>query len=240
MTAVSEIAPGLLKIDCRCMVFAIRCPEGVILIDAGEGKEFAANLDAVKAAGLELPKFVLITHDHFDHTRAAKQWRDLGAKIAISELEAPRVEDGSASQIPCPVDVRLQPYQELHLLGQTIKVHGAPGHTPGSLAFETLICGERWLFTGDLVMLNRCPGWLGQFNFNDTLATLKKLARLPADSIGTGHSFIRGDGTGLLVDSLCAAFDGTWHDNFLKCKDQFPGGTVPEEILRRTNVNAGT
>jgi len=223
-----EIADSLCKIADLCLVYAVRCPEGVLLIDAGEDAQFAMAAEALRSAGLELPKYVLITHYHFDHTEAARRWRDLGAKIAISECEAPRVEDGTASRIPCPVDIRLRPDQRITLLGTEITVHAAPGHTPGSLAFDMAIGGERWLFTGDLVMLNLCPGWLGQFSLKDTIATLKRLARLPVDSIGTGHSFIRGDGTGLLVDSLAAAFDGTWIEHLVKHKDQLPGRKLPE------------
>ena len=222
-----EIADNLFKIADECLVYAVKCPDGVLLINAGLDAQFPAAAEALKSAGLEPPKHVLITHDHFDHTEAAKSRRDLGAKIAISGLEAPRLEDGKASRIPSPVDIRLQPHQQFTLLGTEIRVHPAPGHTPGSLAFEMTVGRERWLFTGDLVMLNLCPGWLGQFSLKDTLATLKRLARLPVDSIGTGHSFIRGDGTGLLVDSLVAAFDGTWREHLEQHKNQFPGGQLP-------------
>ena len=225
-----EISDSLYRIADSCLACAVRCPEGVLLIDAGEDDEFRAAADALKSIGLEPPKYVLITHDHYDHTEAAKRWRDLGAKIAVSECEAPRVEDGTASRIPCPVDIRLRPYQQMRLLGMEIKVHAAPGHTPGSLAFEMAIGGERWLFTGDLVMLTLCPGWMGQFDLKASIATLKRLARLPVDSIATGHSFIRGDGTGLLVDSLAAAFDGTWREHFRKYRDQLPGGELPAGV----------
>ena len=232
MAQQCELADGLFRLAATCNVYAVKCPDGVVLIDAGTDASFAGAVEALKAAGLAQPEYVLITHYHFDHTEAAKRWRDLGAQIAASHLEAGRIEDGSASRIACPVDILLRPDQELRLLGATFQVLAAPGHTPGSLAFETLIGDERWLFTGDLVMLNRCPGWLGQFDLRDTIATLRKLARRPANSIATGHSHVRGDGTGLMVDSLCAAFDGTWYRHLLAHKDQLPGGTLPEEVLR--------
>jgi glyoxylase-like metal-dependent hydrolase (beta-lactamase superfamily II) len=224
MKASSEIADGLFKIADSCQVMAVRCPEGVLLVDAGMVKGFDDAQAALKQAGLEPPKYVLITHNHYDHTEAAHKWREQGAQIIASEIEAAGIEDGMASRIPCPVDVRLRPDQDIELLGTKISALSAPGHTPGSIAYDMTIGGERWLFIGDLVMLNLCPGWLGQFSLDDTLATLRKLARRPVDSIATGHSYARGDGTGLLV----AAFDGTWYHQFPKLKDQFRDGKIPE------------
>jgi len=203
-TVGSKISDRLTIIADMCQVVAVECPQGVLLIDAGEEQQVRRARATLEANGLELPRYVLITHDHFDHTEAARHWRDLGAKIVACQLEADRIEDGTASRIACPVDIRLQPDQKLEFLG------------------------ERWLFTGDLVMLDLCPGWLGQFSLSDTLATLEKLARLPVDSIATGHSFDRGNGTRLLTDSLRAASDGTWYRHFIKHRDQFPNGTIPD------------
>lgn len=211
-----------------CLMAAVRCPQGVLLIDAGMPSGFEKTWAAMQSLGLDTPQYVLITHDHLDHTQSCKLWRDLGAKIIADEREAPAIEDGSASMVPCPVDIRIKPDTELDLLGLKITAYHAPGHTAGSVAYDLTVDGERWLFTGDIVMLNRCPGYLGRFNFADTLATLQQLARLPVDSIATGHSVVQGDGTGLLVDSLLAAFDGTWQRCFAENIDQLPGGRMPE------------
>jgi len=227
-TVGSKISDRLTIIADMCQVVAVECPQGVLLIDAGEEQQVRRARATLEANGLELPRYVLITHDHFDHTEAARHWRDLGAKIVACQLEADRIEDGTASRIACPVDIRLQPDQKLEFLGLPIEALAAPGHTPGSVAYCLTVGGERWLFTGDLVMLDLCPGWLGQFSLSDTLATLEKLARLPVDSIATGHSFDRGNGTRLLTDSLRAASDGTWYRHFIKHRDQFPNGTIPD------------
>ena len=227
MKSTSEIADGLFTIADMCMVFAVKCPEGVLLIDAGMEKGFGKARETLTAAGLDMPSHVLMTHCHCDHTEAAHLWRGLGAKIVAHKDEADRIENGTASHVPCPVDIRLCPDQQLDLLGARIGALSCPGHSPGSIAYDITISGERWLFTGDLVMLNCCPGWLGQFSLDDSVASLKKLARLPADSIATGHSFVRGKGTGLLVDSLCAAYDGTWHRHFLAHRDSFRDGKIP-------------
>jgi len=232
MGQLQRVRQNLYKIADMCHVFAVRGPNGVLLIDGGELSEFEAARANLLAAGLDMPQWVLTTHCHYDHTESCRAWRDLGAKIAAHELEVGLIENGQATRgYPCPVDLRLRGDDDLDLLGLRIKAWHAPGHSRGSIAYEVPVDGERWLFTGDLVMPDLCPGWMGGFDRTETIATLKKLARLCVNHIGTGHCIVEGDGTGMLVDSLAAAYDGTWRRCFIQRASQFPGGTVPKSLV---------
>lgn len=102
------------------------------LIDPGD-PEVAQRLAAAHGAR---PRHLLHTHGHADHTGGtAELVRRLGATVYGSGAD-------SAWYRP---DVDLAGVRELSLGAMRLRVHEAPGHTPGSVLYEW----EGRLFTGD-------------------------------------------------------------------------------------------
>ena len=160
-----------------------------VVIDGGE------NYKSVKQAeekyGFKI-KAVLLTHAHFDHAGNAKKLQDDGAKIYISEKDAPKLCDGDnlasdfgrhfESLIP---DGVFKDGDILNLEGIEIKVILTPGHTDGSACF---IVGNA-IFTGDTLF----RGCVGRTDFKtgsskDMIASVKRLFSLEGDyAVYPGH-----------------------------------------------------
>lgn len=94
---------------------------------------------------------VVTTHRHWDHVRALEQVLDsTGARHHASYLDSPA--------LPAPVDNELQDGDILEFAGHKLPVRVLRGHTPGGLAIEATINGDKHLFVGDSLF----PGGLGK------------------------------------------------------------------------------
>ena len=119
-----------------------------ILIDPGsEPESIRAELGAKKVAA------ILLTHGHWDHTGALKDFP--GVPIYIHELDAPMLSVSRFSaggyhrqleERPAPTDFVTEG-QILKIAGLTLQVIHTPGHTPGGVCY---IAGSD-IFTGDTI-----------------------------------------------------------------------------------------
>ena len=89
-------------------LYAIKTPEGAILIDAGPdyGDSWSQLVAALRDAGIELEdvRYVLITHFHSDHAGFGRRWQELGAGVLAGQGDAWHLRMGPAS-FPQEVDV---------------------------------------------------------------------------------------------------------------------------------------
>ena len=100
-------------------------------------------------------EYILLTHGHFDHIRAAEHYRKkYGAKIVISEEEAEFTTDNTLN-LSNMFGCEMKPFKSDLLLkdGQTVMMGESkitfmltPGHTKGSGCF---LCDDKVIFTGD-------------------------------------------------------------------------------------------
>jgi len=146
------------------------------------------------------PRYLLITHNHFDHTGALKA---LKAELAIPVAAHP--ED--ATQLPLKPDILLKGGEALSFGKVELKVFHTPGHTPGSLCFYT----EDYLIAGDTIF----PGGPGKTSSPENLKQIiesitSKIFTLPDDTrIFPGH----GDSTVLKLEKEAfAVFSSHQHD----------------------------
>jgi glyoxylase-like metal-dependent hydrolase (beta-lactamase superfamily II) len=89
------------------------------------------------------PRYILITHNHFDHVGALSE-----VKSALDLPVAAHAAD--AKQLPIPVNILLHDGDEISFGAIRLKVLHTPGHTPGSVCFlvgNYLIAGDT-LFPG--------------------------------------------------------------------------------------------
>jgi hydroxyacylglutathione hydrolase len=144
----------------NCWVVAPAEGEQCVVVDPGIGVE--AELELLLGEYRLQPVAVLLTHGHLDHTFSVTPVcgaKDIPAWIhpGDRELLADPVKGLSAESRTMfggrlewtePSDVRLlDPAEPLSLAGLEITVDFAPGHTPGSVVFET----GSTLFSGDVL-----------------------------------------------------------------------------------------
>ena len=98
------------------------------------------------------PRYVLLTHGHFDHILGCATLQEAGAKIACSEAELPLIKSNAnlasdmGLRVPAfSIDFTFREGDELDLCGISFEVIATPGHTPGGVCFRT----GNALFTGD-------------------------------------------------------------------------------------------
>lgn len=141
---IKTIVVGDLGVNC----YIISNDEKAILIDPG------ADYQKIKdAVGEKQVEAVLLTHGHFDHTGAVKQFQQDGAKVYISKEDAKMLLDGYTCLaqpfgypfIPIKADYTFDDNQVLEFSPITLKTILTPGHTTGSACFLS----ESILFSGD-------------------------------------------------------------------------------------------
>jgi len=128
------------------------------------------------------PKYILLTHDHYDHTGVIVSLRArLKVPLACHELDS--------FQLKTPPEILLKDGDSFELGNLKIHVLHTPGHTSGGLCFLV----GKYCFVGDTIF----PGGPGHTetpdDFQQILASItQKILRLPDDTLLLpGH----GDGT---------------------------------------------
>jgi glyoxylase-like metal-dependent hydrolase (beta-lactamase superfamily II) len=144
----------------NCWVVAPAEGEECVVIDPGIGVE--PELDELLREHRLKPVAVLLTHGHLDHTFSVTPVcgaRDIPAWIHPEDRELladpikglsaeSRTMFGGRLEWTEPSDVKLlDPAAPPSLAGLDLAVDFAPGHTPGSVVFES----EQTLFSGDVL-----------------------------------------------------------------------------------------
>jgi glyoxylase-like metal-dependent hydrolase (beta-lactamase superfamily II) len=138
------------------------------------------------------PKYVLLTHGHYDHIGGCGALFEEGAKIMCGEKEKSLIfsDDNRAifHGITLPyfeIDKTLKDGEEIELCGMNFKVLHTPGHTAGGVSY---ICEDN-LFTGDTLFcesVGRCD--LPTGNARQLVESVKKLYSLSGDyKVYCGH-----------------------------------------------------
>ncbi len=135
--------------DLACFLFVT--PAGDILVNTGLADSTPLLRESFRKLGFRLEdvKILLTMQAHYDHVAAMQEVKKLtGAKLYVTEGDAPVVEDGGKSDpflgpefrfAPVHVDRRLKDGDVVSLGGTELKVILTPGHTRGSVSYSTTV-----------------------------------------------------------------------------------------------------
>jgi metallo-beta-lactamase class B len=133
--------------DLACFLFVT--PAGDILVNTGLADSTALIRESFRKLGFRVEdvKILVTMQAHYDHVAAMNEIRKItGAKVYITEPDAPVLEDGGKSDpffgpefrfAPVKVDRRLKDGDVVSLGGTELKVILTPGHTRGSVSYST-------------------------------------------------------------------------------------------------------
>ena len=163
---VRQLTPNLIQLTRLRFVnaFLVREDDGFTLVDTTVARSGEALIDAAEEAGGRIRRIAL-THGHGDHVGSLDELRGLlngHVQVAMPELDArihageDVVDDklpGSWPELETKPDVLLEPGDRVG----NLEVIGAPGHTPGHVAFldtrdRTLIAGDVFTAYGHLAV----------------------------------------------------------------------------------------
>jgi glyoxylase-like metal-dependent hydrolase (beta-lactamase superfamily II) len=193
-------------------VFLIRNGDETALIDSGFGDDesFNKRTEMLAALGVK-PKYIVLTHHHYDHSSGAHRLREAtGAQVVVHRAEEellvnPDSETGdmeipedqkeareqakkwraeAAKAVP---DVRVEDGDVLEIGSLRLRCVHAPGHTAGHLC--SFLEGDGVLFAGDNVLgvgtaaISPPPhGDMGEY-----IRSLRKMQSLDATLLAPGH-----------------------------------------------------
>ena len=112
-------------------VICMKTLESVLIDAPAEPETILKTLERTK------PKYILLTHNHVDHTGALAELH--------SRLKIPLAAHPLDSKLPVKPDILLEDGDTLKVGKLNLSVLHTPGHTPGSLCFKL----GRYLFSGD-------------------------------------------------------------------------------------------
>ena len=218
--------------SCGISSLLIVSPEGDILIDGGtetNAKSVAANIGRL-GYRLSDVKYILNSHEHYDHTGGIRELQGLtGAKVIALNVSKPMLEAGHSFRDdpqlellktfpPIHVDRTIRDGDTIRLGKLKLTAHSTPAHSPGSTSWTWRSCEAgkclRMAFADSVTIpvdkdyrLAEHPEHVAQFR-----TALKTIAALPCDLLMTPHPdisnlFERLAGRAALIDNTaCAAY----------------------------------
>ena len=180
MLKLSTFAPGM--VYANCYIVTDEESKEAFVVDPGVyNKRFEA---ALRAAGVEKLRYILLTHGHFDHISGVKALKeDFGGDVVIHREDAGCLYDKSKSlaskfffpQHDVTADGLVDDGQRLPFGEGEIEVIHTPGHSKGSVCYtiEDIMLSGDTLFKSSIGRTD-FPGG----SFEEIKASLKKLAAL--------------------------------------------------------------
>ncbi|MDA0745525.1 MAG: MBL fold metallo-hydrolase [bacterium] len=184
MSAWEKLEDNLYVFRDSCNVYAVRGPEGIVLINAGTGlaadhlSELTPNGDLV----------LLLTHHFRDHTDGAIRLHEAGATVLgpyweqdylldpdqhFRERQIWNLYDNRWDRFspvrPLPIQGWMMDYETRHLAGLDWEVVPTPAQTQGAVSYIVTLNGRRLAFVGETVCGHGRTGRLAplQYNYND-------------------------------------------------------------------------
>lgn len=162
--------------------------EGVIAIEPVNSRHAAGMLEAIRSVTDQPVKYLLHSHNHWDHANGGKVFRDAGAIIVAHEEAYAWMKANPNPDLTLPDESWSGAKTEITLGGRTVELHYlGMNHGLGMTVF--LLPDVKVAYVADLVTPNRVMfAIIPDFNIKEWLRSLKEVAELDFDKAVYSHS----------------------------------------------------
>lgn len=164
--------------------YSLKEGDDLLLVDAGdEAEKIIAHVEELGIS----PKYILLTHGHFDHTSAVKAVKNAYPSVEVY-IHAGDGKDAPPEMFPLAQELSdlnfFKDGDKLPFGDDFIHVLATPGHSLGSVCLQY----HDLLFTGDTLFC----GSMGRTDFaggsyGEIMKSLARLAKLPDCQVFPGH-----------------------------------------------------
>jgi len=159
---------------------------GVIMIDSKSDREHDDLIAKIKSLTDKPIKYVILTHNHGDHSGGAAKLAAMGATVIISAADRANMARGNEKFIP---DFGYIGQAELTLGGKRVELRQFRGHTRGDTA--VYIPADRTIILGDLLttadtipmIVNYADGG----SWSDWAISIDEILKMDFDNAIPGH-----------------------------------------------------
>ncbi len=161
--------------------------EGVIAIEPITVEHSKKLLQAIKTVTDKPVRYLLHSHNHWDHSKGGQIFRDQGAKIVAHAEAVEWMKANPHTDMVLPDEVWSGNRKDISLGGKKVELHYmGMSHGLGMTVF--LLPQERVAYVADLVTPNRAIFAIAGFNINGWTQALKKIEKMNFQKAVYSHS----------------------------------------------------
>jgi glyoxylase-like metal-dependent hydrolase (beta-lactamase superfamily II) len=154
--------------ETNCYILVCKKTQNSLIVDApADASSIIETLQGTK------PEYILLTHNHYDHTGALTSLR--------SRLKVPlAAHTADSASLKTPPEIFLKDGDVLNLGNLEVVIRHTPGHTPGSLCFRI----GKYLIAGDTIFPGGPGNTASPDEFRQIVASITaKILTLPDDTV---------------------------------------------------------
>jgi glyoxylase-like metal-dependent hydrolase (beta-lactamase superfamily II) len=160
--------------------------DGVVLIDSKSDREHDDLIAKVKSLSDKPIKYVILTHNHGDHTGGAAKLKAMGVPLIISTADRDNMARGGATPI---ADFSFSGDAQLTVGGKRAELYQFRGHTRG----DTVVYfpAEKVIILGDLLTTAETIPMIVNYpdggSWNEWALSMDKIVKMDFDTVVPGH-----------------------------------------------------
>ncbi len=185
----TEVAPGLYSFGAGLAFNAFMVTDdGVVVMDSFD-KDFAkASLEAIRQVTDKPIRYLVYSHNHYDHIGGGEVFKAAGATILSHEATANWLKGHPSPDVAMPDKTWSGPKSQLKLGKSLINLlYFGPNHGEGMTVFE--FPREKVIFTVDLVVPKRVAfAYMPDFSPKEWERTLAEMIKLDFSQVMFAHN----------------------------------------------------
>ena len=224
-----EIAPGLYTFSGSARTIFMVTKDGVIATDPATPKDAKAMREEIRKVTDKPVKYVVYSHNHWDHVSGGQIFKDEGAKFISHEKCVQHFKDKPNPEIVMP-DITFPKNYTLKLGGRSLElIYLGPNHGDCLVFMRPDSENGKYLFAVDIATPGGAPlTFMAGYDPANWLRTLKELEAMNFSVMIPGHGVPLADKSSITerrkyLEALMAAVK--------KANDEgMPGDQIPEKV----------